>query len=222
MRSTLALVLLFAGVSLVLFAGLTPGSPALSMTGGGPECAAGAGQPASLSPKGADDVEQAIFFAVLEGLYRDGVDTETARRLTSTDDRTGAPRYFIQSCPLCMPAYNALLVYAARPNFSGDKQGRTTFGPGLSAEIRAGLASAEHRARLDAFQSLITAWTADYLGRMRLTPEEHSVWKQWIGDMREKGNAILQSYLEQGGPYAEAYRGWKQCAVCEGSNAGAM
>jgi hypothetical protein len=142
--------------------------------------------------------------------------------LVATDSKSGAPLWFIQSCPLCMPAMNAIRVYAARPAFVGDKQARTTFGPGLSAEIRAGLASAEHRTRLDAFQSLITGWTANHLGRMRLTPEEHKVWQQWIGDMREKGNSILESYLEQGGPYAEAYRGWKQCAVCEGSNAGAM
>jgi len=217
MRATLAVLLLLIGTSLVLFAGLAPGSP-----GGGPECRAAAEQAASRAPKRADDVEQAIFFAVIEGLYRDGVDTETAKLLASTDEKTGAPRFVIQSCPLCMPAFNAIRVYAARPEFSGDKQGRTTFGPGLAAEVRAGLASPELRTRLDTFQGLISAWTSSHLDRMRLTPEEQKVWQQWIGDLREKGNAILESYLEQGGPYAEAYRGWKQCAVCEGSNAGAM
>jgi len=216
MRATLAIVLSLAGAALILFAGLAPASP------GGPECAAAADSTASRAPKGPADVEQAIFFAVLEGLYRDGVDTETATMLTATDPKSGAPLWFIQSCPLCMPALNAVRVYAARPAFVGDKQGRTTFGPGLSAEIRAGLASPELRTRLDAFQGLIAAWIATHLDRMRLAPVEHAVWRQWIGDMREKGNSILESYLEQGGPYAEAYRGWKKCAVCEGSNAGAM
>jgi hypothetical protein len=217
MRATLAIVLLGAGISLVLFAGLAPGS-----SGGGPECRAAQEAAASRAPKGIGDVEQAIFFAVLEGLYRDGVDTETARMLASTDEKSSAPLYFIQSCPLCMPAFNAMRVYAARPEFTGDKQQRSTFGPGLTAEIRAGLASPELPTRLDTFQGLIAAWTQSHLDRMRLTPEEHTKWQQWIGDLREKGNAILESYIRQGGPYGEAYRGWKKCAVCEGSNAGAM
>ncbi|MDP6518592.1 MAG: hypothetical protein QF411_01725 [Planctomycetota bacterium] len=76
--------------------------------------------------------QRLIFHAVLRGLFEDGVRDDVIGRLTRTDQATGMPYSFVYACPVCMPAYNALRVYAQRPEFYGDKQGATTFGPGLS------------------------------------------------------------------------------------------
>ncbi len=208
-RNPLLIGLALVGVALLLTSGIIPAA-----AGGGVDC----------GPERATkvDVEKAVFFAVLEGMYRDGVDSDSAKLLASTDEASGAPLYFIYSCPLCTPAFNAVRTYATRPVFHGDKQQRDTFGPGLSDEVRANIASDEPQVRLDAFQGLIQRWMASYLDRMRLTPEERRIWAGHIQDMREKGNGILGSYLDQEGPYQRVYRGWKKCAVCEGSSEGSM
>ncbi len=172
-------------------------------------------------PKNHEEVRQAIFFAVLEGLYNDGVDTETAKLLSAVDKETGAPRYFVYSCPICMPALDAVRLYAGRPGFYGSKSGKDTFGKGLSEVTRAQLAMDDPQVRIATFQALILGWMHEYMENMRLTPDEHEHWARWLSDLREKGNARLEQYLEEGGPYAEVYRGWEKCPACEGSN-GAM
>jgi hypothetical protein len=205
-RGPLVVALVLCGAALITFAGLAPAAPR-----GGIECLA-----ATL------DAEPMIFFAVLEGLYRDGVDTEVAKRLASTEPKVQAPRFFIYSCPLCMPAFNAVRLYASRPEFAGDKAGRTTFGAGLPEDVRAAILGDDQVAARGAVEGLIERWVSAHLERMHLPKEERAAWLLRIGEMREKGNAILASYHEQGGPYAEAYRGWKQCPICEGSKKGAM
>ena len=92
--------------------------------GHAPAPAAIPGDQTSALPRDHTDVRNLVFFAALEGLYLDGVDTETAELLATVDEKSGAPRYFIYSCPLCMPALDAVRLYAGRPKFYGDKGGR--------------------------------------------------------------------------------------------------
>ena len=66
--------------------------------------------------------EQMILFAVLEGLYRDGVSTEAAASIAALDQESGIPLNFVYNCPLCMPALDAFRVYLERPDFLGKKQ----------------------------------------------------------------------------------------------------
>ena len=172
-------------------------------------------------PKNHEEVQQVIFFAVLEGLYLDGVDTATAKMLSATDAKTGAPLFFVYSCPICMPALDAVRLYAGRPEFYGSKAAKSTFGKGLSESVRAQLALDDPRVRIEAFQTLVLGWIDRYLHNMRLTAEESAEWASWIRGLREKGNARLASYLDQGGAYAEVYRDWEKCPSCEGAN-GAM
>ena len=188
---------------------------------GGAACAAAADQKGiSNAPKGYEDVKQMIFFAVLEGMYRDGVSTEIATLLTSIDPESNMTRYFVYGCPLCMPAYDAIQVYKGRAPLS-DKMKTDTFGDGLSEVIREQLAIDDPQVRVETFQALILDWVKQYQERRRLTPEEAQQWRRHLDGMREKGNALLAQYLKSGGATAKTYAGWEKCPACEGSN-GAM
>ena len=163
--------------------------------------------------------EQMIFFAVLEGLYLDGVSTESASSLAALDPESGIPLNFVYNCPLCMPALNAFRVYLERPDFLGNKAGSNTFGEGLDAWTFERVFSGDREARLDALHALVQGWVEIRLGSLGLTHGQRTAWGRQLSDMREKGNALLAVYQEQEeGPYAEFYGDWKRCAVCDGSS----
>ncbi len=77
---------------------------------------------------------QLVFFAVLEGLYEDGVSTDDVERILAIDPATKQPQYsehFVGACPLCLPAFDAFQLYRSRPMFYGRKEAIDKFGPGL-------------------------------------------------------------------------------------------
>ena len=199
---------------------LAPALSALAPRGWDDGPAATVDPPRSV-PKDHEEVQRMIFFAVLEGLYRDGVSTEDALLLAAPAENGAGLLSYVYACPICMPAVDALTVYGARAPFPHRKAPRDTFGSGWSEEFRAELRSEEHAVRIGAVQRLTRQYIEARLRSLRLDEEEQRVWTQWLGDLREKGNARLRSYLEQGGPFAESYRGWESCGACEGA-AGAM
>ena len=160
-----------------------------------------------------DDAYQLVFFAVLEGLYRDGVSSEVAAALTARTLDGGYPALFVWQCPLCMPALNAFNVYAARPPFLGIKARRDTFGAGLAPELEARCLGPDLVERENALNELVQRWIGERLDAMRLTPEERDLWQQRLELLRKQGMESLLG-LQQGGEYA----GVKRCAVCDGAN----
>src|SRR5215475_5620678 len=67
---------------------------------------------------------QLVFFAVLEGLYRDGVtNTDVDLIIPSGDDGKSKfdLEHFVYACPLCHPAYEAFRLYRHRDMFYGFK-----------------------------------------------------------------------------------------------------
>ena len=174
------------------------------------------GSPGALARAGptAADLEQLIFFAVLEGLYTDGVSNEVVDRLTELDEKANMPLHFIYSCPICMPALNALRVYQQRPRFFGDKAGRNTFGKGLSAEIQSRLLG-ENVGKMAELQRCIERWVRVRLSTMRLRSEEQEQWTKLIEEARKKGQAALENFKKEGS--VASYLSMKSCAMCEGA-----
>lgn len=165
------------------------------------------------------DLDREIFFAVLEGLYVDGVSSEAVDALLAAED--GQPLHFVPGCPICMPAVDALRVYRARVPFSSKKELRDTFGPGLSEAETAALASSDRRERLATIGGLVERWIARRLEAGRPTPEERAAWEADLRFRREQGMAMLQGAqrnaraLGQDSPALELER----CAFCDGANA---
>ena len=172
--------------------------------GGGPTCAAAAA--------GGDDYGSALFFAVLEGLYRDGVSDEAVDALLLTNDADGFA-LFVPGCPICTPALNALRVYRARPDFVGYKMPSDSFGPGLPADVEAACRGMNVEARFKALNGLIEGYVARYLAAQRLTPEEAAAWRIAMEDGRKRGMAGLTAQ-QVGGKDSS----FKSCAVCDAAN----
>jgi len=151
-----------------------------------------------------------VFFAILEGLYLDGVADEDVDRILLTDPETKQLLHFVPDCPLCNPARDALRAYRARLPFEGYKHFPANgFGPGLKTDVKNALRSDDFNARFVAIQGLIERWVRRRITLMRLTPVERENWEHQIADMRKKGMSLLKS---AGGEL----KNQKGCAICDG------
>lgn len=161
-----------------------------------------------------EEYEQGIFFAVLEGLYSDGVQNEVVDRLGEIDPATGYPANFVYACPICMPVLRALQVYRSRPVFLGSKTHQDTFGPGLEESVRAEILSEDRTRSREAIEKLVQRWIERRLDRQALTEAERTAWRIAMEEGRKRGMQTLQSYRRLGGSYAVM----KECPACEAGN----
>jgi hypothetical protein len=162
--------------------------------------------------------QQMIFFAVLEGLYLDGVSTEDVERILAVDPKTHLPQFqehFVYACPLCMPAFDAFQLYRSRPQFFGRKDNSDTFGIGLDPIVQRKLRSSKKADQLEAIQGLIDKWVRRRLDSMRLSKGERAEWDQAMQEGRSKGMGLLRQQQANGAQIQ--YAGWKGCAICDGA-----
>lgn len=170
-----------------------------------------------------DPVSQTVFYAMLEGLYADGLSNDVVDLIIPPDPETGAPvmtEHFIYACPLCHPAFEAFRLYRSRRPFQGLKAGTVdTFGRGLDEPLVARLSSEQKSERLDAIQELIQKWVKRRLDAQRLTPAELLDWQRGLEARRAEGAKMLENFLKggHGDYYRTLYADWKRCAICEGS-----
>ena len=156
-----------------------------------------------------DPVCHTIFYAVVEGLYADGVTNDDVDCIIRPDPKTQAS-HFVYACPLCSVTHEAFALYRSRPKFSGLKADLNTFGKGLDPTISKRLHSADRTERMIAIQELVEKWVAKRLDSMRLTAEEKTDWRLKLDALREQG----MNRLKQGG--SSQVVGWKTCAICDG------
>jgi hypothetical protein len=173
-----------------------------------------------------DPVHRLVFFAVLEGCYRDGVSNEAIDLILPENPDTGGvmmERNFVYGCPLCMPVIEALRTYRVRTRFF-DKRARDTFGRGLPPEVMARLAETDRAKRMPALQALVDGWVQARLDLLRATPAERASWGAAIDDRRKRGAQALERLRagEQGEHFIALYADWpKTCAICDGVAGGA-
>ncbi len=161
-----------------------------------------------------DSFHEELFFAVLEGLYRDGVDSALVDRVIEVDLESSYPKNFVQGCPICMPALDAFRLYRARPRFLSSKVGSDTFGPGLASAERGQLLGADPSQRRATIQTLIERWVTERMDRLRLDQAERARWRQALEERRKQGMATLEGLRDSG---AAAYRDMKACPLCDGA-----
>ena len=166
-----------------------------------------------------DPSSQLIFLAVMEGLYTDGVSTETVELVIGPKDKRDYDRFrehFVYACPLCHPAYEAFKLYHKRQDFYGVKVGViNTFGKGLAPKLIAQLKSDKRTLRLNAIEGLIKKWVKRRIDMMRLTDEERITITRLMKQGRNAGMVRLQQQLKN--PNAQHDPNWKACAICDGS-----
>jgi hypothetical protein len=156
---------------------------------------------------------QLVFFAVLEGLYHDGVSNDDVD-IIIPPGTNGQPQfdreYFVYACPLCHPAFEAFRLYRHRDPVFGLKARVDTFGPGLDDSTRAQLRSPDAARRRGAVQGLINRWVAQRLDMMRFTASERADITREMDEGRRQGMKMLNQ-----GPSASQSR--TNCPICDGS-----
>ena len=161
-----------------------------------------------------DTYHRDLFFAVLQGLYRDGVQDEAIEGFLVKND-AGGYALFVKACPICMPALDAFRLYAGRPEFHGLKDPSDTFGEGISPELLAAATGKDMKARFEVLHDLVKRWVADYLDSQRLNPEEREAWRHAMEVGRKKGMSFLENQSVAG-----VNASFKACALCDGASDG--
>jgi len=166
-----------------------------------------------------------IFYAVLEGLFEDGVAGEAlelilpdARSMTLEDapEKTN----FVYACPICMPTFDALRLYPARLPFYAQKATKyNTYGPGLSEEIMKELRGTPFQRR-DAIEALINKWIQRRLDNLKITDCERDQIEKNLSAMRKKGEEMLKRFQSEKNynGFKKYYENWKKCAACSGTS----
>ena len=153
---------------------------------------------------------QLVFFAVLEGLYRDGV-TNTDVDLIIPPGEDGKSKFdlehFVYACPLCHPAYEAFRLYRHRDAFYGFKAQIDTLGTGLDETVKASLRSSDAAQRREAIEGLIRRWVGQRLEMMRLSKAELEQITREMEQGRKKGMGGLR----------QASQTRTNCPICDGS-----
>jgi hypothetical protein len=168
----------------------------------------------------ADPVCQTVFFAVLEGLYTDGVPDRVVDAVVPRNPKDGAnpvKTSFVVHCPLCQPVYEAFALYQKRPAFAGDAK-RSAFGKGIEPELDKQLVSPDPKTRLTALKVLVQRWVGRRLTAMRLTDAEKAEWTAKLAARSGEGRGLLSKLLGTD----PAYTGWSLywgCAACNGTTA---
>ncbi|MCK6447107.1 MAG: hypothetical protein L6Q99_12015 [Planctomycetes bacterium] len=183
-------------------------APSASSVTGGEAC-----RQAALDQSVAAEGRRELFFAVLEGLYADGVSNEAVDAVLANDPASGLPLNLVKGCPICMPAYDAFRAYRARPASSF----KTELGDGLAADLEAQLVSGSADARFAISGKLVQGWIERRFDARRLSPDERAAWARVMKGWREKGMAQLENLrsLEQPGVFAAR----KSCSMCDAANA---
>ena len=70
------------------------------------------------------------------------------------------------------------------------------------------------KARRKAVEDMVYGFVRDRMELLRLTPEERALWKRALGEMRDKGNAILDRMKAAGNP---SYADFEGCPMCDGA-----
>ncbi len=160
------------------------------------------------------ELRYTIFFAALEGLYRDGVSTEIVAKILEIDPTTKYPVNFVWACPICMPVLDALDVYRVRPVFRSEKVPTNTLGTGLSPVVTEAIEHGDVSVRHEAIKSLLEGWIRTWIEAHRLTPKEQAKFQDLMARGRKQGMDYLENYRSLGGSYASL----KKCPSCEAGN----
>lgn len=163
---------------------------------------------------------QFIFFAVLEGLYHEGVsDTDVDALLLQNDEKSYVN--FIYACPICSPTLFAIQTYKNRPQFTSLKlhnyqTEQRTFGYGLLPETSKLLHSENPKDRLKALYSLVNLWISYRMDKMNLSVDDRNKLLHKIEKDRKSGAQLLESFSKNGTlkDYAPSYSADDECVIC--------
>ncbi len=171
-----------------------------------------------------DETYQFIFFATLEGLYRDGVADADVDALLATKGKDGGYLNFIYTCPICMPVEGAIETYKVRPPIHhlktrNHQTTERTFGQeGLPQDVSDALRSENPTVRLTAVNELVGRWLQYRMDHSALTDSQKESLIEELKKRRDQGMRALRSFAQNGPEAMEAfaagYEAGDECALC--------
>jgi len=172
-------------------------------------------EPGWVTGNSGDALAQLVFFAVLEGCYRDGVANSTVDALLMAAPGTETPEIFVYACPICFPALDALRLYRRRQPFFAMKGEPDTFGAGLAAAVKSDLESSSAWTRRAAWGTLFESWIEQRLTNLRLTPVERQAIETGLQYRKKIGTTLLEQYKASDRPLHHGMM--KACPSCDGA-----
>ena len=164
-----------------------------------------------------EEMCQFVFFAVLEGLYRDGIQNEIVdaiigEKILKKDDKVKT--HFVFRCKLCHATYEAFRTYRNRPAFMQTK-GVSTFGKGVDLAQLKKLRSNDARTRIYAMGAMVRPWIMHRIKETRKTPEEKTAMKKQFTKYAQEGSDRLRTHKKaQDGFYLD-WSFYGSCQACE-------
>ncbi len=164
-----------------------------------------------------DPLCQFVFFAVLEGLYRDGVQNEVVDLIIGEPEKENGAKVkscFVFRCELCHATYEAFRTYRSRPIFQ-NTYGQSTFGKGIDPSIITKLKSEEAGSRVYAMGGLVRPWITRRIEETRKTNEEKEVMKKEFERFATEGSKQLSQHKKDKDPLYLDWSFYGTCQACE-------
>jgi len=164
-----------------------------------------------------EEMCQFVFFAVLEGLYRDGVQNEIidaiiGEKIVNKDDKVKT--HFVFRCKLCHATYEAFRTYRNRPAFMQAK-GASTFGKGADLALLKNLRSKDARTRIYAMGAMVRPWIMHRIKETRKTPEEKTAMKKQFEKYAQEGANLLRTHKRAKDGFYLDWSFYGSCQACE-------
>lgn len=162
-----------------------------------------------------------VFFAVLEGLYNDGISNDIVDVILGKDKAAkGVKQFFVFRCKLCHAVYDAFAAYRARPNFHGSEA--NTFGnKALAADFRKRLKATGMGStftRVKAMGTLVQPWIIQKLKVTSMSEAAKKALIKRLLDLVEEGNQILNEARSKDPDYSQDWAFYGGCQACEAIN----
>ncbi|MEI6235005.1 MAG: hypothetical protein WCT04_18265 [Planctomycetota bacterium] len=179
------------------------------------EAVAVAAKPADAVVKWQDsEAGQFVFFAVLEGLYRDGVSNEIVDLIIDPprDMDNKIKHTFVIQCEICHAAYEAFVLYRRRQTFQLSA-GRDTLGKGADVKIVENL-KGDAPKRVFALGALIRPWIMARVELTKLSREkQEELMKTLVAFKKDAGMKLGK--LRRDDPLYNDWNFYGSCQACE-------
>ena len=141
-----------------------------------------------------DEECRRVFFAVIEGLYRDGISQEIVDLVIGGVEANNLEQAFIFRCKLCHACYEAFAVYQRRPAFNGADGVNTIGKREIPKEVIQSLKTGGRIQFDNAFATIVQPWVKAELHVMLDAGADRTELLQKFVKLAEEGNALIPGY----------------------------
>jgi hypothetical protein len=126
-----------------------------------------------------------VVFAVLEGLFEDGMPSETVELILSKNEK-GEYENFVYACPICTPSVEAFRAFQMRRQFYHGRKGEAYFDARPDALFDEIAKQSKQKRYNQALDALMRRYIRRRLDRLNLSADERAGWLAALKTGREQ------------------------------------